>query len=46
MVANTVVVTVPGAPPLRDWQGFYAWAHGRYPRLKEGADHWIGDDAS
>jgi hypothetical protein len=30
-----VVVTVPGTPPLRDRQGFY-----------EGADHWIGDDAS
>lgn len=41
-----VVVTVPGTPPLRDWQGFYAWAHGRYPGLEEGADHWIGDDAS
>lgn len=41
-----VEVTVDGAPPLRTWQGFYAWAHGRYHMLEDGYDSWIGDDAT
>lgn len=40
-----VVVTVGGAT-LTTWQEFYAWAHGRYHALEEGADSWIGDDDS
>lgn len=31
---------------LTTWANFYAWAHGRYYLLEEGADHWIGDDTS
>ena len=31
---------------LKSWQGFYDWAHGRYPLLEEGYDSWIGDDFS
>ena len=31
---------------LRSWQGFYDWAHGRYHRLEDGYDSWIGDDKS
>lgn len=39
-----VVVEVEGSGPLRTWQGFYSWAHGRYHMLEDGADKWIGDD--
>ena len=39
-----VVVNIEGASPLRSWQNFYEWAHGRYHRLEEGYDQWIGDD--
>ncbi len=31
---------------LNTWASFYDWAHGRYHKLEEGADHWIGDDDS
>lgn len=31
---------------LNTWENFYAWAHGRYHKLEDGADHWIGDDDS
>ena len=31
---------------LNTWANFYDWAHGRYHKLEEGSDHWIGDDAS
>jgi hypothetical protein len=39
-----VVIQVEGGPTLRSWQEFYAWAHGRYHMLEDGADKWIGDD--
>ena len=39
-------VQVEGGPLLRTWHDFYAWAHGRYHLLEDGADHWIGDDQS
>jgi hypothetical protein len=39
-----VVIQVEAGPTLRSWQGFYAWAHGRYHMLEDGADQWIGDD--
>ena len=39
-----VSVHVEGAPPLQSWQGFYAWAHGRYHMLEDGYDDWIGHD--
>lgn len=41
-----VVVRVEEAQPLRTWQEFYDWAHGRYHMLEDGSDHWIGDDNS
>ena len=41
-----VVITIGSESPIRDWQSFYTWAHRRYPKLEEGADHWIGDDNS
>lgn len=42
-----VAVKIAGTPTvLTTWQEFYAWAHGRYHLLEEGADHWIGDDKS
>lgn len=40
-----IVVTVEGAAgPLRTWQEFYDWAHGRYHMLEDGYDKWIGND--
>jgi hypothetical protein len=40
-----VTVRIEGTPTvLRTWQDFYTWAHGRYYRLEEGYDRWIGDD--
>jgi len=39
-----VVIQVEAGPALRSWQEFYAWAHGRYHMLEDGADKWIGDD--
>jgi hypothetical protein len=39
-----VVVEVEGGPALRSGQGFYAWAHGRYHMLEDGADDWVGVD--
>jgi hypothetical protein len=42
-----VKVSVPDkTEPLHSFQGFYAWAHGRYYLLEEGYDSWIGDDDS
>lgn len=41
-----VVVKIDETRPLRSWQAFYSWAHGRYPMLEDGYDHWIGDDVS
>lgn len=41
-----VAVQIAGARSLTTWQEFYGWAHGRYPLLEEGSDHWIGDDDS
>jgi len=43
-VESGVVVTVEGAPPMRSWQSFYNWAHGRYHMLEDGYDKWIGND--
>ncbi len=40
------VVEVEGEGPLRTWQEFYSWAHGRYHMLEDGCDLWIGDDRS
>jgi hypothetical protein len=40
-----VVVKIEGAQPLRTWQEFYDWAHGRYHMLEDGYDKWIGDDS-
>jgi hypothetical protein len=39
-----VVVHIDGEQTLMNWQTFYAWAHGRYHMLEDGADQWIGDD--
>lgn len=39
-----VAVNVEGAEPMRSWQAFYDWAHGRYHMLEDGYDKWIGDD--
>jgi hypothetical protein len=39
-----VVVQVEDEPRIQTWQGFYAWAHGRYHMLEDGYDRWIGDD--
>jgi hypothetical protein len=38
------VVTVEGGRPMRTWQDFYGWAHGRYHALEDGCDPWIGND--
>ena len=40
-----VVVRIEGGPDLSTWQGFYDWAHGRFHKLEEGSDAWIGDDS-
>lgn len=40
-----VVVQVEDGPRLQTWQGFYAWAHGRYHMLEDGYDRWVGDDS-
>jgi len=40
------VVEVEGEGPLRTWEEFYSWAHGRYHMLEDGCDLWIGDDNS
>lgn len=46
LVEAGAVVRVEGGPALETWKEFYEWAHGRYHRLEEGSDHWIGDDRS
>lgn len=38
------MVTVEGERPMRTWQDFYSWAHGRYHALEDGCDKWIGND--
>lgn len=40
-----VVVHIAGEQPMRSWQQFYTWAHGRYHMLEDGYDTWIGDDS-
>ncbi len=39
-----VAVHVEGGETLRTWAGFYDWAHGRYHKLEESFDKWIGND--
>lgn len=39
-----VEIQIEDGPQLQSWEGFYSWAHGRYPMLEEGHDKWIGDD--
>ena len=39
------MVRIEGGPDLSTWQGFYDWAHGRFHKLEEGSDAWIGDDS-
>jgi hypothetical protein len=47
LVEAGVAVKIEGTTTvLTTWQEFYTWAHGRYYRLEEGCDHWIGDDKS
>lgn len=43
LVEAGVVVEIDGCS-LRTWEGFYAWAHGRYHMLEDGYDRWIGND--
>jgi hypothetical protein len=45
VVEAGVAVHIEGEQPLLNWQQFYAWAHGRYSMLEDGADKWIGDDS-
>ena len=40
-----VVVHIDGKK-LISFDTFYSWAHGRYYRLEDGYDSWIGDDKS
>lgn len=44
VVEAGITVRIEGEQPIQDWQQFYAWAHGRYYMLEDGADKWIGDD--
>ena len=45
VVEAGITIHVEGEQPIQNWQQFYAWAHGRYHMLEDGADKWIGDDA-
>jgi hypothetical protein len=46
LVEAGVVVKIEGTETvLKNWQDFYTWAHGRYYRLEDGYDKWIGDDS-
>ena len=40
-----ITVHIEGEQPIQNWQQFYAWAHGRYYMLEDGANKWIGDDS-
>lgn len=45
VVEAGIAVHIEGKLPIQNWQQFYAWAHGRYHMLEDGADKWIGDDS-
>ena len=46
LVEAGVSVRIEGTQTvLNTWGSFYDWAHGRYHRLEEGYDKWIGDDS-
>ena len=46
LVEAGVTVKIEGTQTvLITWQGFYDWAHGRYHKLEDGYDRWIGDDS-
>ena len=45
VVEAGIAVQIEGQQPIQNWQQFYAWAHGRYHMLEDGADKWIGDDS-
>ncbi len=45
LVESGVTVKIEGSETvLTTWQEFYSWAHGRYHKLEEGSDQWIGHD--
>jgi hypothetical protein len=45
LVESGVTVKIEGSQTiLSTWQEFYTWAHGRYHKLEEGSDKWIGND--
>lgn len=45
LVESNVTVKIEGSETvLITWQDFYSWAHGRYHKLEEGSDQWIGHD--
>lgn len=45
LVESDVTVKIEGSETvLTTWQDFYSWAHGRYHKLEEGSDQWIGHD--
>ncbi len=45
LVESGVRVKIEGTETvLTTWQDFYDWAHGRYHKLEDGYDRWIGDD--
>jgi len=47
LVEAGVKVKVEGTQAvLTSFQKFYDWAHGRYSKLEDGHDSWIGDDNS
>jgi len=46
LVEAGVTVKIEGTQTvLITWQDFYEWAHGRYHKLEDGYDRWIGDDS-
>jgi hypothetical protein len=45
VVEAGITVHIEGEQSIQNWQQFYAWAHGRYHMLEDGADKWIGDDS-
>ena len=45
LVESGISVKIEGSETvLTTWQDFYSWAHGRYHKLEEGSDQWIGHD--
>jgi hypothetical protein len=45
LVEAGVMIRIEGSETvLTTWQDFYSWAHGRYHKLEEGYDEWIGHD--